>query len=56
MALLEYTNTTNADLAVGEIENKMLTATGIGNGLILDSVTVSLMGMTEINNCDIDSF
>ncbi|XP_057209550.1 adhesion G-protein coupled receptor G6 isoform X7 [Triplophysa rosa] len=43
MALLVYTNTLNAHLAVGEIENKMLSATAIGNGLILDSVTVSLM-------------
>lgn len=46
MALLVYTNTLNADLALGEVENKMLSATAIGNGLILDSVTVSLMGMT----------
>ncbi|XP_056620874.1 adhesion G-protein coupled receptor G6 isoform X3 [Triplophysa dalaica] len=43
MALLVYTNTLNADLAVGKVENKMLSATAIGNGLILDSVTVSLM-------------
>lgn len=51
MALLVYTNTTNADLAVGEIENKMLSATAIGSGLILDSVTVSLM-----ENCQSEEF
>ncbi|XP_051501108.1 adhesion G-protein coupled receptor G6 isoform X2 [Myxocyprinus asiaticus] len=43
MALLVYMKTTDAVLAEAEIENRLRSATAIGNGLILDSVTVNSM-------------
>lgn len=45
MALLVYKNTTDASLTEAEIENRLKSAPVIGNGLILDSVFVNLMGM-----------
>ncbi|XP_026070456.1 adhesion G-protein coupled receptor G6-like isoform X1 [Carassius auratus] len=51
MALLVYKNTTDASLAEAEIENKLRSAPAIGNGLILDSVTVKLM-----ENCQAEEF
>ncbi|XP_051510931.1 adhesion G-protein coupled receptor G6-like isoform X3 [Myxocyprinus asiaticus] len=43
MALLVYKNTSDAVLTVAEIENRLRSAPAIGNGLILDSVTVNSM-------------
>ncbi|XP_051951681.1 adhesion G-protein coupled receptor G6-like isoform X3 [Xyrauchen texanus] len=43
MALLVYMKTTDAVLAEAEIENRLRSATAIGYGLILDSVTVNSM-------------
>uniref|UniRef100_A0A672PVE3 Adhesion G-protein coupled receptor G6 n=1 Tax=Sinocyclocheilus grahami TaxID=75366 RepID=A0A672PVE3_SINGR len=51
MALLVYKNTTDASLAEVEIENILRRAPAIGNGLILDSVTVNLM-----ENCQAEEF
>jgi len=45
MALLVYKNTTDASLTEAEIENRLRIDLGIGNGLILDSMIVNLMGM-----------
>lgn len=45
MALLVYKNTTDASLTEAEIENRLRNALAIGNGLILDSMIVNLMGM-----------
>lgn len=45
MALLVYKNTTDASLTEAEIENRLRSSPVIGNGLILDSVSVNLMGM-----------
>lgn len=45
MALLVYKNTTDASLPEAEIENILRSAPAIGNSLILDGVTVNLMGM-----------
>uniref|UniRef100_A0A673M504 Adhesion G-protein coupled receptor G6 n=1 Tax=Sinocyclocheilus rhinocerous TaxID=307959 RepID=A0A673M504_9TELE len=51
MALLVYKNTTDASLAEAEIENILRSAPAIGNGLILDGVTVNLM-----ENCQAEDF
>ncbi|KAL1253931.1 hypothetical protein QQF64_016160 [Cirrhinus molitorella] len=51
MALLVYKNTTDASLAEAEIEKILRTPLPIGNGLILDSVTVNLM-----ENCQAEEF
>ncbi|XP_058612260.1 adhesion G-protein coupled receptor G6 isoform X16 [Onychostoma macrolepis] len=51
MALLVYKNTTDASLAEAEIENILRKDPAIGNGLILDSVTVNLM-----ENCQAEDF
>ncbi|XP_016091154.1 adhesion G-protein coupled receptor G6 isoform X7 [Sinocyclocheilus grahami] len=51
MALLVYKNTTDASLAEPEIENILRSAPAIGNGLILDGVTVNLM-----ENCQAEDF
>lgn len=51
LALLIYKNTTDANLAEVEIESMLRSAPAIGNGLILDSVTVNLM-----ENCQADEF
>jgi len=40
-----YNNTTDASLTEAEIENRLRIDLGIGNGLILDSMIVNLMGM-----------
>lgn len=45
MALLVYKNTTDASLTEAEIKNRLRSALAIGNGLILDSLIVNLMGM-----------
>uniref|UniRef100_A0A8C1R7Q1 Adhesion G-protein coupled receptor G6 n=1 Tax=Cyprinus carpio TaxID=7962 RepID=A0A8C1R7Q1_CYPCA len=51
MALLLYKNTTDASLAEAEIEDILRSAPEIGNGLILDGVTVNLM-----ENCQAEEF
>ncbi|XP_048063307.1 adhesion G-protein coupled receptor G6 isoform X13 [Megalobrama amblycephala] len=51
MALLVYKNTTDASLTEAEIENRLRSAPVIGNGLILDSVSVNLM-----ENCQPEEF
>ncbi|XP_065112220.2 adhesion G-protein coupled receptor G6 isoform X16 [Paramisgurnus dabryanus] len=43
MALLVYTNTTNADLSVGVITNRLQSASASAIGFTLNNVTVSLM-------------
>ncbi|XP_026146516.1 adhesion G-protein coupled receptor G6 isoform X4 [Carassius auratus] len=51
MALLVYKNTTDVSLAEAEIEDILRSAPAIGNGLILDGVTVNLM-----ENCQAEEF
>uniref|UniRef100_A0A9J7X4A3 Adhesion G-protein coupled receptor G6 n=1 Tax=Cyprinus carpio carpio TaxID=630221 RepID=A0A9J7X4A3_CYPCA len=51
MALLVYKNTTDASLAEVQIENILRSAPAIGNGLILNRVTVNLM-----ENCRAEEF
>ncbi|XP_073712363.1 adhesion G-protein coupled receptor G6 isoform X14 [Misgurnus anguillicaudatus] len=43
MALLVYTNTTNADLSVGVITNRLQSASASTSGFILNNMSVSLM-------------
>nr|XP_055042603.1 adhesion G-protein coupled receptor G6-like isoform X11 [Misgurnus anguillicaudatus] len=43
MALLVYTNTTNADLSVGVIKNRLQSASASTSGFILNNMTVNLM-------------